>query len=184
MNVAILQGPELLNKQLLRSLQSHQIKGDLITQINNIVLIKYDFLIVSSEQHPKLTSRVLEQIVLKKQVVLVYIHHQSNIVNLYNLIDDPYFLLIPKVNVIETLPSILITIFKWQREVRMLKSELKETSLKLTETQNTIKAKRILINKGMSEIEAHNWIQKVAMDKRCKKSEIVNLIIEEKIDIG
>lgn len=183
MNVAILQGPEQLNKQLLRSLQSHQIKGDLISQINKIVLIRYDFLIVSSEQRPKIPSRVLEQIVLEKQIVLVYIHHQSNITDLHNLINDPYFLLVSKVSVIETLPSILLTIFKWQREVRVLKRELKETSLKLMDIQNNLKAKRILIKKGLSEIDAHNWIQKAAMDKRCKKSDIVNLIIEEKIDI-
>lgn len=182
MNVAILQGKDQLNKQIIRSLQSHQIKGDLIDKITNKTLVSYDFLIVSSEQQPPIPIRVLEQIVLQKQIVLVFIHHQSNLNNLYNLLDDPFFLPVSKVNVIETLPSILITIFKWQKEVRALKTELETTSRVLKDNKNTLKAKRLLMNTGMSEEEAHSWIQKSAMEKRCKKSDVVNLIIKEKID--
>jgi len=184
MKVAILQGQDPLAKQMLKSLQAYQINGDLVDKIDNRLLTMYDFLIVSSEQKPKIPSSVLEQIVLQKQIVLIYIHHQSNLGNLYNLLDDPFFLPISKLNVIETLPSMLITIHKWQKEVGTLKRELKVTSRDLKELKNTLKAKRMLINKGMSEEEAHNWIQKVAMDRRCKKSDIVNLIIQESIDIG
>ena len=183
MKVAILQGQDQLGKQIQRSLQTYQIKGDLIDKISNRILMACDFLIVSSEQKPNISNKVLEQIVLQKQVVLVYIHHQSNLGNLYNLLNDPFFLPISKVNVIETLPSILITIHKWQKEVGALKSELQATSRLLKDTKNTLKAKRILIEKGMLEEEAHNWIQKTAMDKRCKKLDIVNLIIAENIDI-
>lgn len=183
MNVAILQGQEQLTRQLLRSLQSYQIKGDLVNKINNKLLITHDFLIVSSEQQPKIPIRVLEQIVLQKQIVLIYVHHQSNLGSLYNLLDDPYFLTIEKTNVVEILPTVLLNVYKWQKEVSILQKECQTSKSLLNDTKNTIHAKRILMQKGMSEDDAHNWIQKASMDRRCKKSDIVNLIIKEKIDI-
>lgn len=183
MKVAILQGSEQLSKQLMRSLLAHQIKGDLITRIDQRTIVTYDFLVISSDIKPKVPIRVLEQVVMQKQCVLVYIHQKVNINQFYNLLEDPYFLLVPYIQVVELLPGLLMTVNRWRKEVGILRRELQASEKKLHETTATTKAKRILMTKGFSEKEAHNWIQKEAMDKRCKKMDVVNLIIRENIDI-
>jgi len=182
MKVAILQGSEQLNRKLLRSFQSHQIKGDLINRIDQRTIVTYDFLLISSDVKQKVPVRVLEQIVLQKQCVLVYIHHQANVHQFYNLINDPYFLLVPYTQVVESLPGLLITVNRWRKEVLVLRRELLISEKDLREFKASAKAKRILMKRGLSEEEAHNWIQKEAMDRRCKKIDVVNLIIQEKID--
>jgi response regulator NasT len=182
MKVAILQGTDILSKQLLRSLLSNQIKGDLITRIDNRTLMTYDFIVVHHDAKASMPVRVLEQIVLQKQAVLVYLHHQENLNHLYNLTHDPYFLAVSKVDVVQALPGLLWTIDKWRKETTILKRELDRTIKRYLELKSTAKAKRILMRQGMTEEDAHNWIQKEAMDKRCKKIDVVNLIIEENID--
>ena len=65
-------------------------------------------------------------------------------------------------------------------KMRQLRKDNSDLKLKLRELKLVTEAKSLLITEmGMTENDAHRYIEKTAMDKGLKKSDAVKLIIEE-----
>ena len=183
MRVAILAGNGTLDRQRKRILENNHINGDIIASIHKRTLQNYDILIVSPTNDIPNLPVVIEQIVVTKQVQVIYIGKTTSIGQFYNVMNDPFFHLVQDWTVDVELPLLVRTIAKFQRRL----NHLTTTNTKLEERLETInmtnKAKKILMTKGMTEEEAHQFIQKQAMDLRISKKRYVNLIIKNKIDI-
>ena len=81
------------------------------------------------------------------------------------------------------LPMLLTTIQKYSTYIMSIEQKTIETQQLLTELELISKAKFYLMDRGMSEKEAHMYIRKKAMDLRKTKSSVANLIIQNRIDI-
>lgn len=183
MRVAIIKSNGYLDNRISRILANNNIKGDVVTKVTRSTMTNYDTLIFSYQcQIPNL-PKVLEQIVLEKRVQVLYITNTLSIGQLYNLFDDIFFNYIREDQIDFMIPKILEITKKYLREIRFLSERSNRANEELVLLKNTNKAKRILMKKGLSEGDSHRFIIDKAMTLRIPKSEIVNLIIENKIDI-
>ena len=183
MRVAIVKSNGYLDGRISRVLTNNNIKGDVISKVVRSTITEYDALIFSYQNNIPNIPKVLEQIVLEKRVQVVYVTNTLSIGQFYNLFDDLYFHYIKEENIDFLLPRMLETSMKYLKKIRILEEENKQVKEDLLLIKNTNKAKRILIQKGLSEAEAHRFIIDKAMSMRVSKKRLVNLIIENRIDI-
>ena len=80
------------------------------------------------------------------------------------------------------LPSILKNTEKYIKEINFLNNEVNNLKERLNSINLINNAKRILSNKGYSEADSHQFIQKKSMDLRLSKKMTAELIIKNKID--
>ena len=183
MRVAIIKGNGYLDGRISRILANNNIKGDAITKVVRSSFNEYDALIFTYQNNIPNLPKVLEQIVLEKRVQVLYITNTLSIGHFYNLYDDLYFHYVKEENMDILIPRLLETSKKYIGNIHQLQEENRRLNDELELIKNTNKAKRILINKGLSEADAHRFIIDQSMSKRLSKKKIVNLIIENKIDI-
>jgi len=181
MRVAILKGNGHLDNQIQRLLKYHDIKGDFVESQHKNTLKQYDCVILSQYCDVSNLPVFIEQMILQKTSV-VYIASTASIGQLYNVYQDIYFNLVSEVTLEASLPITLNQMAKYLPEIHRLQTENIKISTELETLLLTNKAKRILMDKGLTEEESHQFIQKQAMDLRVSKRRVVNLIIENKID--
>lgn len=182
MRVAIISTGGYLEKRIMRLLSQHGINGDVVTRINRQTLRQFDALIASDKLDIPNLPVVLERIILEQTTQVVYITNSSSIGHLHRIYGDIRFHIVNETTMEAQLPLALTLIGKFDRVLRTLVNERDQAQDQLDTIRLTNRAKRILIKHGYSEEEAHQFIQKEAMDRRLSKRQIVNLIIEEKID--
>jgi len=102
---------------------------------------------------------------------------------MYNVLDDIFFAYVNEQTMDIELPVILNSSVKYLKKITYLQKNHDDMKDQLETIKLTNKAKRLLMNKGLTEEESHQFIQKKAMDLRTSKKNLVNLIIENKIDI-
>ena len=183
MRVAIIKSNGYLDNRISRILANNNIKGDVVTKVTRSTITGYDALIFSYQCQIPNMPKVLEQIVLEKRVQVLYITNTLSIGHFYNLFDDVFFNYIKEEQIDYMITRILELTRKYLRKIKLLNEKNKDLNDELKLLKNTNKAKRVLMNKGLSEGESHRFIIDKAMSMRIPKSEIVNLIIENKIDI-
>lgn len=183
MRVAIIKGNGYLDGRISRILANNNINGDVITRVTRSTINEYNALIFTHQNQIPNLPKVLEQIVLEKRVQVLYITNTLSIGQFYNLFDDIFFNYIKEENIDFMIPRILEISRKYLSKITKLEEDSNRLKEDLSLYKNTSKAKRILIKKGLSEDESHRFIIDMAMTKRLSKKDIVNLIIENKIDI-
>lgn len=183
MRAAIVKSGGYLDNVITRILQNNGINGDSITKVNRNTFVEYDVIIFTYQNGIPNISKVIEQIVLEKKIQVIYISSTMNIGSFYNLTNDLYFSFIEERTIEMVLPNTIQLCSKFSKEVTILKSELNIALTELDLIKRTGKAKRLLIKKGLSEDESHKFIINKAMELRITKSNLVNLIIENRIDI-
>lgn len=183
MRVAILAGNGGLDRQRKRLLDTNNINGDIVSSITKRIIEEYNVLLVSSANNIPNLPVVLERVVLEQRIHVVYISKTASIGQFYNLINDPFFHLVQEWTIDVELPILLRTILKFHSRMVSLQQSYDRLDDRFETMNKTNRAKRILIDKGMTEQEAHQYIQKQAMDMRVSKKRFVSLIIEKKIDI-
>ena len=127
--------------------------------------------------------KVLEKIVLEKQISVIYVTNTASIGHFYNLIDDLYFNYVQEHKIDLILSNIILHTRKYLKEISYYKLELERVKSDLETINKTNKAKRLLMNKGLSEADSHKFIISKSMEMRISKKKLANLIIEQKIDI-
>ena len=183
MRVAIVKSDGYLDGRLSRILANNDIKGDIISKVVRSTLNQYDALIFSHQNNIPNISKVMEQSVLEKRIQVVYITNTLSIGYFYNLFEDLHFHYIKEEEIDFVVPRLLETSLKYLNKIKILEDENIKVQEQLLLIKNTNKAKRILMNKGLNEADAHRFIIDKAMSMRVSKRKLVNLIIENKIDI-
>jgi len=183
MRVAVISSNGHIDKKIERLLNFNEIKGDFISKFTRNSLKMYDCVIFTYKNNISNLPKVIESIVLEKKVLVIFINNTLSIGEFYNVINDLYFSVINEHNMEIELLSVLNNSIKFINEINRLNLE-KDRAVEELNTSNVVsKAKRRLILKGLSEADAHKFIQRKAMDLRLSKLETANLIIENKIDI-
>ena len=183
MRALIVKSGGYLDKRLERLLYNNDIKGDIDTKLSRDMINVYDCVIFTYQNDIPNLPKVIEQIVLEKKILVLYINNTSSMGYFYNVIDDIYFNAINEIYIDVELPYIIKSASKYLHAISILKTENARNKDELTTLKLINKAKRILISKGLTEAESHQFIQRKSMDMRLSKKEFVNLIIENKIDI-
>ena len=183
MRVAVIKGNGDLDRRIERLLNQHGIKGDFVQQLHRNTMKQYDCVILSHRNDVPNIPIVIERIVLEKATSVVYITGTTSVGHLYNVYNDVYFNLVNELTMDIELPLTIKLVAKHMNKIEQLQIENDDVNERLQTLMQTNKAKRILIKKGLSEEESHQFIQKKAMDLRVSKRHLVNLIIENKIDI-
>ena len=183
MRVAIIKSGGYLDSRISRVLANNNIKGDIISKVTRSTLIEYDTLIFTYQYQIPNMPKVLEQITLEKRVHVIYVSNTLSIGQFYNLFEDVFFNYIKEENVESVLPKLVEITKKYINRISRLEVQVMSVKEDLSSLKKTKKAKRILIQKGLSEEDAHRLIIDKSMTMRMSKKEIVNLIIENKIDI-
>lgn len=182
MRVAILESRGHLDKRLMRLLAQHGVNGDIVPAITRRVIEEYSALVLSSyHEIPNLPVRI-EQLVLEGSIHILYINKTAAIGPFYNVLHDMRFHLIQDWTLEVELPLLLRTLDKLDRPYRELERQYESLQDQYDLVVNTNKAKRVLMEHGYTEEDAHQFIQKTAMDRRISKKRLVNLIIQNKID--
>jgi len=183
MRVAIVKGNGYLDGRISRILVNNGIKGDVVSKITRSSLNEFDTLIFTYQNQIPNLPKLLEQIVLEKRIQVLYITNTPSIGQFYNLFDDVFFNYVMEVNIDVMIPKIIEISRKYLRKIKYLEETSRDAKESVSVLKNTNKAKRILMNKGLSEDDSHRFIIDKAMTLRMSKKAIVNLIIENKIDI-
>ena len=170
------------DKRLLRVLSNNNINGDIVSKLTRKMINEYDCVIFSHKNDIPNLPKVMEQIVLERSILVLYVNNVSSIANFYNLIGDVYFNQINEIVLDVELPIVLKTSIKYIKKINMLERDYKLVNSKYTDLKSMNLAKRLLMSKGLSEAESHQFIQHKSMDLRISKKNLVNLIIENKID--
>ena len=182
MRVAIIKGNGHLDRQIERLLQQHGINGDFVTQLHRGMMKQYDCVILSHRNDIPNIPILIEQIILEQTISVIYIATTTSIGQLYNVYQDMYFNLVNEITMEVELPLTIKHNEKYMKQIRLLQTKYEDAKEDLETLQLTNKAKRILMTKGLTEDESHQYITKKAMDLRVSKRRLVNLIIENKID--
>jgi hypothetical protein len=182
MRVAVIKNGGNMDIKIDRILKNNKINGDFIEKFTTNSIKKYDTIIFTYKNKISNISKVIEQIVLEKKILVIYINNKLSVGQFYNVLNNLYFSIVNEQALEIELLKVLQLSEKYFREINHLNSEV----LKLKDQINTINlinnAKLILAKKGYSEALSHQFIQKKAMDLRLSKKMTAELIIKNKID--
>jgi len=182
MRVAVIATNGHFDKQILRLVTKNNINGDIQPRITPQVIQSYDCLILSYKNEMPNMPIVLEQIVLEQKCSIIYITNTTSIGQFYNVYHDLFMNFVNEITMEVELPVTIKYIQKFMKQIQILQTENEELQDRLETLQLTNKAKRILMKKGLSEENSHQFIQQKSMDLRKSKKQVVNLIIKNKID--
>lgn len=183
MRVAIVKSNGHLDNRISRVLADNGIKGDIITKVARQTINDYDSVIFTYQNSLPNMPKLLERIVLEKKIHVIYITNTPSIGQFYNLFDDIYFNYVHEYKLDTVLSTLLRHTKKYIKSIEYFQFENDRLKDQIEIMKLTNKAKRILMEKGLTEAESHKFIVNKSMNLRISKRKLVNLIIEEKIDI-
>ena len=182
MRVAVIKNSGNMDTKIDRILKNNRINGDFIEKFTRNSINKYDMIIFTYKNNIPNFSKVIEQIVLEKKILVVFINNNFSVGQFYNVVNNIYFSSINDQTLDVELPSVLQNTEKYIKEINSLNNEVKKLKEQLSTINLVNNAKRILSIKGYSEADSHQYIQKKSMDLRLSKKLTAELIINNKID--
>ena len=183
MRALIVKSGGYLDKRIERILFNNDIKGDIIAKLSRSTINVYDCVIFTHQYDIPNLPKVIEQIVLEKKILVLYVNNRSSMGYFYNVIEDTYFNVINETYIDIELPYIIKTVPKYLNQITKINTENDKLKNEIDTIKLINKAKRYLMKKGLDEAASHQFIQRKSMDMRLSKKEFANLIIENKIDI-
>ena len=182
MRVAVIKNGGNMDTKIDRILKDIKINGDFIEKFTTNSIKKYDTIIFTYQNKILNLSKVIEQIVLEKNILVIFINNKLSVGQFYNVLNDLYFSIVNEQSLDIELSNVLHLTDKYLKEISNLNSEV----FKLKDQIDTINlinnAKRMLSNKGYSEAASHQFIQKTSMDLRLSKKMTAERIIKNMID--
>lgn len=183
MRLGIYETKGVLYDQVISFLKRNNIGVNPIKRVTSHTLTLYEAIIFTEGNSIPNLAKVIEQIVLEEHVAVIYVHSGQWMNQLYNMMNNPFFIEV-NYNQMELLFKQKIELsLKYIKLIKQKNKQIETITENYTELKNEIKAKRILMNKGLSEEESHKLIQAKAMQLRKQKKDVVNLIIRNKIDL-
>jgi response regulator NasT len=182
MRVAVIKNGGNIDTKIDRILKSNKINGDFIDKFTRNSIKMYDTIIFTYKNNIPNLSKVIEQIVLEKKILVIFIDNKFSVGQFHNVLNNLFFSVINDQTLDVELPSILKNTEKYIKEIYFLNNEVNSLKERLDTINLVNKAKRILSIKGYSEDDSHQFIQKKSMDLRLSKKLTAELIIKNKID--
>ena len=182
MRVAIIKNGGNIDTKIDRVLRSNKINGDFIDKFNRNSINIYDVIIFTYKCKVPNLSKIIEQIVLEKKTLVIFINNNLSVGKFYNVLNNIYFNIVNDQFLDIELPMILKNTKKYITEIHFLDNEIKQLKKRLNAINLINNAKRVLSKKGYSEAKSHQFIQKKSMDLRLSKKMTAELIIQNKID--
>ncbi len=171
-----------MDTKIGRILKNNEINGDFIEKFTRDSINMYDTIIFTYKNSIPNLSKVIEQIVLEKKILVIFINNKLSVGQFYNVLNDLYFSMVNEQTLDIELPLLLRNNEKYLKEINFLNNEVNVLKERLETTNLINNAKRVLSKKGYSEADSHQFIQKKAMDLRLSKKMTAALIIKNKID--
>lgn len=161
----------------LTNLKDYQVEYLDITSGIDLNKIHADIVILNKECLLN-SYNLLFQLVMKKERLIVYISKNLEYGTLYNILEEPNFILLADNN-LEALGDILRYAVKTLNKINLLNKKITSLTEDLKAQGLVREAKlKLMKKKGLSEDEAYKYIINLAMQKRIKKGELAKLIIE------
>lgn len=182
MRVAIIRNNGNIEVKIERILKANEIKGDFIDKVSKNSINIYDVIIFTYENKIPNLPKVIEQIVLEKKSLVIFVSNNLLVGQFYNVLNDLFFNIVNVQFLDIELPLILRSTEKYISEIYKLNKEVKQLKNKLSTINLVNNAKRILASKGFNEAASHQFIQKKSMDLRLSKKMTAELIIQNKVD--
>ncbi len=184
MRLAIFQDNGLIYQRIIRFLRQNSYSVDTVNRVTSHTIKNYDVVVFTEGVQVPNLVKVIEQIALEEAILVVYIHQGSALNQFYNIASHPFFIDITLKDLHLEWRYKIPLATKYSKVLTRSYQALKETKKQLNALENELKAKRILMRNGLSEAESHRFIQQKAMKLRKSKQDVVNLIIQNKIDFN
>lgn len=156
--------------QLDRVLKTKQVSYDLAQGlVSKETVLRYDVLIVHPSWRLPSLFVFVENLVLSEQVIVLFIQPSMSSNSLSRVQESAYLVRINELKQESELPLALELSMKFMTEKKRLFKQLHIAQNKLTQQEKIVECKFLLVDKGMTEEEAHRYIIKVAMDHQMTK---------------
>lgn len=170
---------EYLKLRFSKLLSENHYHYDITNQpIKKADLIDYSLIIIHSSYKLYQLQGFIENVIVAKQALIIYVSTNPFSSSFTHLKNQEYLILIDEYK-LDTELVIAIRLFnKYQKiidELRMTNAELNKNYLEKT---NYFECKLILMEQGMKEVQAHQYILKYAMDNHLSKTEACKRLIE------
>lgn len=183
MKIAVVRSNGMLDKKIERVLVNNNLKGEFIDRATFQTVMKYQYIIFSSDNNIPNLPKLIEQIVIEKKAIVLYVTKTLSVGQFYNVNQDLYFNIVNEGVIDVELKHAIEYAQKYIHYITNLQHDNARLKEQVNVMKLTNKAKRVLMSKGLNEEESHQFIQKRSMDMRIPRKKLVNLIIENKIDI-
>jgi AmiR/NasT family two-component response regulator len=164
----------LLNHSLELDPSELQLHG-----INHLIRQKNpQVLIIHQSVKSRNLSVILDYLVTRKTIPIVFIQQTSNFGSIYQVINDLFFIPIEEGKIGGLLEFAVNMGIKLKSEVTVLNKKIMKLEQKLEEERLVVRAKiKLMETNNLTEDEAYRYILKVAMDKRLSKGEVSKEIL-------
>ncbi|MEC9484704.1 MAG: hypothetical protein UMR38_02365 [Candidatus Izemoplasma sp.] len=169
-------------QKIVRFLRQKGYKINIIKQVTSHTIKNHEILIFHEELQIPNLIKVIEQIVLEQSILVLYAHEGKTLHRFYNVQHHPFFIDINIKSLHIEWDYKVVLAMKYIKTLMQNYQEIDNIKSELSALKMEVKAKRFLMNKGLSEAESHRFIQRKAMQLRKSKKDVVNLIIENEID--
>ncbi len=142
-------------------------------------LFRYEMVIIHSSWRLANVFSFIENVVLSKTLPVLYVTSLINIAPFSKIINLPYFSIIEEGKLDSELPIAISLMKKFAAEMEKLQNENKKIKNKEELSKLMESCKKILIEQGMTEENAHRYILKRAMDDQISKYDSCLRIIQE-----
>lgn len=183
MRLGIYETKGVIYDQVTSYLKRNNIGVNPIRRVTAHTLTLYEAIIFTEDNNVPNLTKVIEQVILEQHAAVIYVHTGQWMSHLYNMMHNPFFIEINHKQLdLMFNPKINLSL-KYIQLIKVKNKELEKITSDYNDLKNELKAKRLLIKKGLDEEESHRFIQDKAMQLRKPKKDIVNLIIRNKIDL-
>lgn len=142
-------------------------------------LIQYDMTWIHSTYHLTDLFHFIENAVLQQVTTIVYITTNVNSNPFRRFHEHPNLIFVDEHKMDIELVAVIQMFEKYTKQIKQLTKENQTLSKQLEENTLMNRCKRILIQRGYSEEEAHKYIQKYAMDNHISKIEACNRLLAD-----
>jgi len=124
MRVAIIKNSGNMDIKINRILKGIKINGDFIEKFTTNSIKNFDTIIFTYQNKIPNISKVIEQIVLEKKVLVVFINNKLSVGQFYNVLNNLYFSIVNEQSLDVELSSLLHHSEKYLNEIFYLNSEV------------------------------------------------------------
>ncbi|MDF2699079.1 MAG: hypothetical protein K0Q49_635 [Haloplasmataceae bacterium] len=182
--VLVLSNDNIFNMNIKRLVKSYLVEvttAEVNVNIINKTLKLYNpnVLIIHHTLKCSNISILLDYLVTNKVIPVIYINNVSNFGNIYNVMNDIYFMNMDEMKISSLLEFGIDFFIKLGVQYSFLNKKVEQLEHKLEEEKYVLNAKfKLMKDKNMSEEEAYMFILKQSMDQRVSKVSIAKEILK------
>jgi two-component system, response regulator PdtaR len=150
-----------------------------LNKLNQLIRQKNpDVLIIHQSVDCHNLSVILDYIVTRKIVPIIFIQQTASYGVVYNVLQDLFFMSIEEGKMAFLLPFAVNIAIKISDEVGLLNKKIMQLEEKIKEEKLVVQAKiKLMVDENITEEEAYRYILKQAMDQRVSKAQVSKTIL-------